>query len=165
MRHLVIFVSLCVLPLLSSCSVIMAASPSNEPSTDLFRSGTTRAAIEEEIGKPLSSHRERADYVCTYQYFTGDDHSYGRAAAYVVFDVLTVGIAEIFTTPVEALQGDKHVLTITYDVNERVKRVNEATTKAPLLKPEKMLGLEKNTVGDDNMQKTNAGQRALPPIS
>ena len=126
----------------SGCSVVMAATASEEPNLTVLRKGTTRNALEAEIGKPIFSTRERTHDYATYQYFTGDEASYQRAAVYTVLDIVTVGVAEIFTTPIEALQGDKHVVRISYDLNDRVDSIHVSSSKAPLEKPEKMLGID-----------------------
>ena len=55
-----------------------------------------------------------------YQFFTNDPASYERAAAYALLDTVTLGIAELFTTPIESLKGDKHTVTVVYDLNDRV---------------------------------------------
>ena len=81
-------------------------------------------------------------FIRTYQFFTGDKASYQRAAVYTILDVLTIGAAEIFTTPVEALQGDKHVVYVVYDLNDKVEEINVRSSKAPLDTPEKMLGID-----------------------
>lgn len=83
----------------------------------------------------------------TYQFYTKDDPSIGRAAVYGLLDIATLGIAEVATTPIEALQGNKHLVTVTYDAQNRVRRVQQRVEKAPLPKPEEALGIEDSGPG------------------
>lgn len=142
LKYTVLFMFL-VLPLTSGCSVFMAASSSQEPDTAVYRVGTPQNILEEQLGRPISSIRSPRGRINTYQYFTNDKASPGRAATYALLDVLTLGIAEIFTTPIEALQGDKHTVEVSYDHNKRVTRVKHSHIEAPLPPPEEFLGLNK----------------------
>ena len=121
----------------TGCSVVMAATASEEPNVSILRPGTSRAALEKEIGQPIFATRERTHDYATYQFFTGDEASYQRAAVYTVLDIVTIGFAEIFTTPIEALQGDKHTVRVSYNLNNVVEDINIESSKAPLEKPEK----------------------------
>ncbi len=53
--------------------------------------------------------------MAVYQYEVGNEPSAGRAVGHGVMDVLTLGLWEIIGTPIEAVQGDKYELTVTYD--------------------------------------------------
>lgn len=143
MKKLSTLVFLSIWPFCTGCSVILAASPSEEPNLQVLAVGTTETQVEEELGLPISSIRTRSGKINTYQYFSGDRESYGRAAAYTVLDVLTIGLAEIVTTPIEALQGDKHTVKITYNFNDCVTKVTQETLSAPLPNPNTLLGFEK----------------------
>lgn len=154
---------LLALPLISGCSVIMAANSEGEPDLSVLRSGTPEAKVEEQLGKPISSIRHRTNKVNTYQYFTNDDPSFGRAATYVVLDIITVGVAEVITTPVEALQGDKHVIEVTFDLYNRVESVKKSFSEAPLPKPEKVLGLEKQPSAEPPITPVAVDEKSIPP--
>jgi hypothetical protein len=135
--------ALCLAALTSSgCSVYMASSSPTQPELSAVRVGASRAEVDKELGKPINFLRQHYGDVATYQYFGPDDVSYGRAAAYTVLDILTLGVAELITTPIETLQNDKHTLVVTYNPAGRVLGVSRSLNKAPLEKPERLLGLE-----------------------
>jgi hypothetical protein len=122
-----------VTSVLSGCSVMMAASgPSHEPDLSALKAGSMREDVRRELGPPISSIRKASGDVATYQYFTGTDQSYRRAAAYAVLDGLTLGFAELVTAPAEAVQGDRHVVEVIYDTHGRVKSVHQTVHDAPI---------------------------------
>ena len=125
---------------------MMAASSQEEPALDSLRIGATKKEVQAQLGRPITDFREPVGSVATYQYFSGDDASYQRAATYAVLDGVTLGLAELFTFPTEALQGTKHTVTIHYDRFDRVLRIKESVQEAPLDKPEKIIGLEKESI-------------------
>lgn len=120
------------IPFLSGCSVIMAANSSEGPDASLFHEGTPRAQVERELGPSLSEDKQLRGTICTYQFYSGDKADYKRATAYAFAAGLTLGISELVTSPVETLRGNKHEVEITYDLNDRIKRVKEKVIKSPL---------------------------------
>jgi len=134
---------LCVMFSLSSCSVYMAAKGNDEVDLSVLKPGTKRSAVEAVFGKPVAPLRPDTESgVVSYQYFTGDEPSTQRAVVYGILDVATLGIAEVVGTPVEALQGDKHIVEVNYDKENVVQAVNIYFLRAPLAKPEKFLGVD-----------------------
>jgi len=127
---------------LTGCSVIMAATPSQTPDFSVLKVGAARTTVEKSFGKPIKFHRNAKGDFATYQFFTGDKSSYQRAATYAVLDGLTLGVAELFTSPIESLQGDKNILEVLYTRNGRLKSFRHKRYNAPLKTPEKMLGLK-----------------------
>ena len=127
----------------SGCSVYMAATSPEQPQTEVLIPGSLRADVEKELGKPINYARNASGASAVYQYFGPDDISYGRAATYALADILTLGVAEAFTTPVESLQNDKHTVEVTYDRLGRVRSSFHRSMRAPLEKPERILGIEK----------------------
>jgi len=127
------------LAFLSGCSIIMAASAEDEPNLSAIEVGMSRSTVEQELDNMLSSVRTREGKMVTYQYFTGDEKSYGRAVTYVVLDVLTVGVAELITTPIETLKCDKHVIEITYDFQDRVKSIKHSVINSPTAEPKQVI--------------------------
>lgn len=108
----------------------------------ILRPGTPRAEIEELLGSPIASSKKHiSPHVVTYQYFTGAERSYGRAAAYGALGFVTLGLSEFVTTPVEMLQLDKHIVEVVYDSRGRVKTLSDTLEKAPLEHPERMLDI------------------------
>lgn len=113
--------------LLEGCSVGMAMSGKEEPNLGAFRVGSPRGEVELQLGSPSASVTNpsggRTDI---YEYELGNKPSAGRAAGHAVLDVLTLGLWEIVGTPIEAFQGEKRRLSITYDANDRVVAINQA---------------------------------------
>ncbi len=127
---------------LSSCSVYLASQGRTAPDISAVKPGMERSHVETVLGNPVASLRKDTPLdVVSYQYFSEERPHYGRAAIYGVLDVATLGLAELVATPVEALQGDKYIVEILYDKHRRVEEMNVYMLKAPIEKPETMLGL------------------------
>ena len=137
-----ILILLAPILLFSGCSPFMAASASKPPDLSVLSAGANRSEIDRELGKPISIIRRGPKVIATYQYFTGDEANYRRAALYAVLDGLTMGISELVTFPMEALQGDKNMVVVTYDHKGRLISTEQWMEEAPLPKPEKLVGLE-----------------------
>ncbi len=79
---------------------------------------------------------------------------------WAVADVLTLGLAEVVGTPVEAFSGEKYNVTVHYDQNARVLSVN-----APLL----VAGAKKEDEVDDHQAYADVNiereKMDLPPLS
>ena len=114
-----------ILLAVQGCSVYMAAAGSREPNLAAFGVGSHRGQVEQQLGRPKTSSTSpegvRSD---TYAYTLGNEPSAGRAVAHGVADVLTLGIWEIFGTPIEAAsQGDEKTITVDYDTSDRVQAI------------------------------------------
>jgi len=100
------------------------------PNLGMIQVGATRGEIELTIGPPFKTvtlpNEKRMD---VYEYQIGNEPSAGRAAGHAVMDLLTLGLWEIIGTPMEAIQGDKRLLNITYDKNDRVLAINSILKK------------------------------------
>ncbi len=125
--------------MLCSCSVIMAATPSKETDLSVLHKGATKTSVEKSLGKPIKYSRESHGDVAVYQYFTGDKANYNRAAAYAVLTGVTLGVAELFTSPMEALQGDRNEVHVLYTRNGRLKAYKTFFFNAPLPPPEELI--------------------------
>ena len=121
-----------ILLLLSGCSVGMAMSGKETPNLGMVQVGASRGEIELTLGHPVKTvtldHGNRMD---VYEYQVGNEPSAGRAAGHAVMDLLTLGLWEIIGTPVEASQGDKRTLTIIYDEDDRVMKINSTLRRTP----------------------------------
>jgi hypothetical protein len=84
----------------------------------------------------------------TYQYFTGDPPNYRRAAVYAVLAGLTLGVSELVTSPMEFVQGDRHVVSVRFDRRGNLLDSKTQTFNAPLEAPEKILGLEETLAAE-----------------
>jgi len=135
-----LLIALVLVACLSGCSVFMAASSNKDIDLSSIHAGSsTRHDVDKILGKPIRFDRKSYGDEATYQYFTGDQASYGRAALYVGLDIITFGFAEIVTSPIESLQGDKHTLIITYAPNGVIREARHEVMKAPLQAPEKVV--------------------------
>ncbi len=122
----------CVLGLLlfaisNGCSVGMALSGKKNPDLSVARVGATRGEVELQLGPPVKTvtldDSKRLDQ---YEYEIGNEPSAGRAIGHGVLDVLTIGLWEIAGTPIEAVQGEKYSISITYDKADVVVSVNRS---------------------------------------
>ena len=117
-------------PMLSGCSVGMAAAGKESPNLASCRVGATQAEIQAELGRPTSSRvLDNGDSVCTYEYEVGNDPSAARAVMHGGMDVLTLGLWELVGTPVEAAQGQRYEMTVTYDADGKAKAIETRPIK------------------------------------
>ena len=109
----------------TSCSVGMALSGEEDPDLAVCRTGAARPDIEAQLGPPVSV-RSLPDggQSCTYDYEIGNEPSAGRAVAHGAMDFLTLGIWEIVGTPVEAVQGQKYRMNVTYDADGNAEQIS-----------------------------------------
>lgn len=120
-------------PVLSGCSVGMAVSGKESPNLAACRVGATQAEIQAELGRPTSSRMlENGDSVCTYEYEIGNDPSAARAVLHGGMDVLTLGLWEVVGTPLEAVQGQKFEMTVTYGPDGKAKAIESRHLKSGL---------------------------------
>jgi len=111
--------------IVSGCSVGMAMSGKKEPNLGMVKQGASRGEVELTLGSPTKTVTlEDGNRMDVYEYEIGNEKSPGRAAGHAVMDLLTFGLWEIVGTPMEAMQGDKRILNITYDKNDRVLAIN-----------------------------------------
>ncbi|MDJ0947146.1 MAG: hypothetical protein QNJ30_27145 [Kiloniellales bacterium] len=111
-------------PLLSGCSVGMAAAGTEDPNLAVCKAGATRLDIERELGGPRdTTQHDDGSLECVYEYEIGNEPSPGRAVVHGTLDVLTFGIWELVGTPIEALQGTKYEMTVVYGPDGIAKSV------------------------------------------
>lgn len=130
-RHLIAVLLTCV-PI-QACSVGMALSGSENPDLGAIRVGASRGEVELHLGTAtkttLLPDGRHAD---VYQYEIGNEPSAGRAIGHGVMDVLTFGIWEVVGTPIEAVQGETHNATITYDESDKVADIKTQKISASM---------------------------------
>jgi hypothetical protein len=126
-RHrqlLAVFVVLAAGPTLSACSVGMAVSGQESPNLAVCRVGADRADVQAQLGMPISERiLDNGDSVCTYEYEVGNEPSVDRAVTHGAMDVFTLGLWELVGTPMEAVQGEKFEMTVTYGPDGKAKAI------------------------------------------
>ncbi len=111
-------------PLLSGCSVGMAAAGTEDPNLAVCKAGSTRLDIERELGGPRDTTQlDDGSLECVYEYEVGNEPSAGRAVMHGGMDVLTLGLWEVIGTPLELAQGDKFEMTVIYGPDGVAKSV------------------------------------------
>jgi hypothetical protein len=118
---------------LSGCSIGMALIGHKDPNLQSLHVGSTKEEVELELDQPKESHPTsygaRTDI---YEYEVNNEPSPARAGLYLVYDVLTIGIAEIIFTPAELMIGKTNRLPIFYGVDGRVAGINETAPEMPV---------------------------------
>jgi len=125
-KNAVIFVVLLLSLAQSGCSVFMAAEQPDKKDLGILTMGTSRKAILEEFGQPLTSRLVGMNRVDLFTFTQGysKEAKVGRAFAHGTLDIATSGVWEIAGTPTEAVfSGKKLSYEVTYDRNDRVQRV------------------------------------------
>jgi hypothetical protein len=105
----------------------MAASGEKAPDIALLGKGQNRSQAEEDLGEPLHNVTLPGNStVSVYRFERGNEPSYGRAGANLVFGVLTLGFSELAATPMEAVRGDMYEVPVLYDQNHALRKVYPA---------------------------------------
>lgn len=117
-----------LIPFICSCSVVMAMKGTKTADLGVVRMGTDRGVVELQLGTAVQTvvHDDNSRTL-VYEYEIGNDPSAGRAAVHGLLDIATLGGWELIGTPVEAFQGDKYRISITYDADDKVIKVGRNT--------------------------------------
>ena len=114
-----------VLPLLlAGCGVVMEASRPDPVDMKQFVTGEQRSLVVAELGPPTATSHQSDQSCDIYRLYTNGPSTAGRytlTTTEAVADVLTLGLAEVVTTPVEAItQNSKHSVTMCYDNHQQL---------------------------------------------
>jgi len=117
---------------LTCCSAIILASEDREPDSSVFQLGANRQDVEKVLGEPLRECRDGPHgSICAYEYnFNCDDAKDDverslTAAQSVLYDVQTLFLMELFSTPYFLITcGRETEIFVTYDENEKVTASN-----------------------------------------
>ncbi|MFW5838151.1 MAG: hypothetical protein ACOCVM_09080 [Desulfovibrionaceae bacterium] len=113
-----------LLPLLSACSVVMAAMGDKPPNVALLGQGQNRSLAENELGEPVRNATILGNATLSfYQYETGNAPSGGRAVGNLLIGVVSLGASELVMTPMEATRGSSFELPVLYDRNNTIMQV------------------------------------------
>lgn len=89
--------------------------------------GATRQQVEQQVGNSVKTVKmPNGRKVEIYEYEMGSKPSTGRAAGYFILDILTFGIMELFSTPVELAGLKKYQITVDYDQHDQVVLVSKS---------------------------------------
>ena len=128
-----IFISRSILVLLllaqTACSVAAAASGSKDPDMSKVTKGATRMVVESELGPARETVEYRKGQISWYTYKRGDEPAVGRAALYLIGDILTFCLLEYVLFPLEiSNSGNAYDLIVTYNKADRVTAMREPRT-------------------------------------
>jgi hypothetical protein len=115
----------------------MALSGHKDPNLQNLHVGSTKGEVEAELHQPLESHP--TSYGATtdiYEYEINNEPSVSRAIMYLLYDVLTLGIAEVVFTPAELMSGQKNRLPVYYGPDGLVAGINETAPEKPVMSME-----------------------------
>lgn len=111
----------CFLFTSTGCSVFMALSGNQQPDFTAFQLGSSRQAVEVQLGTPVSSETlgngQKRD---TYRYEVGNSPNSHRALMNLYIDLGTLGLWEIPGTIIEATMGEEQETSIVYSSLDRV---------------------------------------------
>jgi curli production assembly/transport component CsgG len=113
--------NLCLLFLLSGCSIAMALHGHPEPNFDNIQVGATNQEVEFEFGTPASNRQlENGNIEETFKYEMANSPNPGRATMYGYIDLATIGLAEPILTLIELFQGHDEETTVVFNSDNRV---------------------------------------------
>lgn len=112
-----VLAALLALSVLPACSVYMAASGEEKRDLGILAPGTTRDAILAEFGTPTATEKTEAEHYDIFRFVQGRStgSNVGRAVFYGAAAVLTLGLSEVVTTPVEGAVGDQGEIRLRVD--------------------------------------------------
>ena len=114
------------LVLSTGCSVYMASHQPDKKDTTLFAAGTPRSLLLAEFGQPVSSEMKEGKRIDIFSFVQGYSQGAktGRAFFHGAADVVTLGLWEVVGTPAEtAMNGNRLIYEVTYDVADKVEKV------------------------------------------
>lgn len=113
----------------SACSVGMALSGKEEPNTGAIKIGQHRDEVLLHLGQPTKTIATEEGRKDLFLLERGNAPSTGRAIGHAAMDVLTLGVWEIIGTPVEGFTGEKFTVTIHFDQDDRVTKIETGPPK------------------------------------
>ncbi|MAT10074.1 MAG: hypothetical protein CMM02_03610 [Rhodopirellula sp.] len=114
---------LLVLVIAAGCSVEKAMQAPDKKNLNIFQAGTARLHLIAEVGTPVTTEYRNGQRVDIFVFKQGmhKELNYLRAAGYGAAFVLTGGISEVLTYPVESEANFPTIAAqVTYDANDSV---------------------------------------------
>jgi hypothetical protein len=119
-----LLLALAGVPVISGCSVFMAAKQPPKKNLSLFSPGTPRSLVIAEFGAPIDTKSAKSgEKIEVHKFVQG--YSGGAKAARAIFhgaaDVFTIGLWEVAATPIEGLaNGTEMVYEVKYNSGDKV---------------------------------------------
>jgi hypothetical protein len=106
--------------------MVMAAHGHPEPNFDKIKIGASRDVIEQEFGKPVSTHPLEDDtQEASYKYEMGNSPNPGRATVYLYAYLTIIGIfGEPIYSLIELMQGTDEETTVVYGSDNRALKIS-----------------------------------------
>jgi hypothetical protein len=104
----------------------MAMSGKPDPNIGVLSVGQDRGVVLLNLGQPAQTQATEAGRTDVFHLERGNEQSVGRAAGHAATDVLTLGVWELVGTPIEGVAGEKFTVTVWYDQNDKVTKVQRA---------------------------------------
>ncbi|MGC4096047.1 MAG: hypothetical protein QM706_02935 [Nitrospira sp.] len=121
---------LCIVLLLSGCSIAMAVSGQKEPNFDYILVGAPRHQVEAEFGQPTSmAPAIDGKQEAIYKYEMANSPNVGRAWVNFYIDLATFGLAEPILTLVELIQPHDEETRIVYGSDNNVLEIHGYTPR------------------------------------
>ena len=120
------FIMVATLTMQIGCSVFMAAKQPPKKNLGVLKESSPRSLLIAELGQPITTQTIEGNIVDVFSFTQGYSKSAkaGRAIFHGVADIFTIGVWEVVGTPTEyVFDGKKLTFEVTYDDNERVKKV------------------------------------------
>lgn len=123
------FMMLCFCLFLTGCSVVQATSGPESKDLTVLDPGTERYMVLSELGTPIATETDaNGNKYDIFNFMQGQHGAVkaGKAVTYGAAAVLTLGLSEIITSPLEgaAGKGAKMKMQVVYDKEDKVKVVN-----------------------------------------
>jgi len=119
----------------ASCSPVLEATRPDPVDLDQFVVGESRMNVLAELGNPVATQDDdNSDNSCDiYKLYTHGPEAVGKgaiAAGEAAADVVTLGLAEVLFTPVEAAtRNSKHTVIFCYNDDKKLVSVKESDSK------------------------------------
>ena len=120
------FIMVATLTMQIGCSVFMAAKQPPKKNLGVLKENSPRSLLIAELGQPITTQTIEGNIVDVFSFTQGYSKSAkaGRAIFHGVADIFTIGVWEVVGTPAEyVFDGKKLTFEVTYDDNEKVKKV------------------------------------------
>jgi hypothetical protein len=115
---------------LASCSPVMEATRPDPVDLNQFVIGETRINVVSVLGSPVATVPDKDNSCDVYKLYIHGPDGAGKgviAAGEAVGDVLTLGLAEVIFTPVEAgTSAEKHAVVFCYDKDNKLVSMNQS---------------------------------------